>query len=220
MFFLNVFSWFYNNLTYLMLFDFYNGRVRSAHGANVLTHRFLQHGIPKLYSHRFYNLVVYTMPRVQRRITNLYYTYPVPLHVLQRIIPAPLQPVHSIGDLFVKPRTESSLSSLFEVSTGVSLLPVELQNIQASPPAVAQDGHGFGSSGLTPWIIANPPKKMDVATTTTAWLVSSLPITEGSIKELVFVLIPSKSFFDFVSFFAEVDGTIEHLAIDDDNSIS
>ena len=115
-----------------------------------------------------------------------YYTYPLPLHVLQRIIPAPLQAVHSIGDRLVKPSTESSRLSLFVISIGVSLLPVALQNIHASPPEVAQDGHGFGSD-FKPCAIARPPNMTEVATADIAWLVSSVLIEEGSMMECVFI---------------------------------
>ena len=115
-----------------------------------------------------------------------YYTYPLPLHVLQRIIPAPLQAVHSIGDRLVKPSTESSRLSLFVISIGVSLLPVALQNIHASPPEVAQDGHGFGSD-FKPCAIARPPNMTEVATGDIAWLVSSVLIEEGSMMECVFI---------------------------------
>lgn len=114
------------------------------------------------------------------------YTYPEPLHVLQRIIPAPLQPVHSIGDRRVKPSTESSRLSFFVISMGVSLLPVALQKMHASPPDVAQDGQGFGSD-FKPCTIARPPKRIDVATTDIAWFVSSVPMEDGSMMECVFI---------------------------------
>ena len=70
---------------------------------------------------------------------------PVPLHVLHRIIPAPLHPVHSRGDRLVKPMTLSSFLSRFEIFTGASRRPEPSQKMHASPPLCAHAGHGSGS---------------------------------------------------------------------------
>jgi hypothetical protein len=63
---------------------------------------------------------------------------------------------------------------------------VALQNIHASPPEVAHDGQGFGSD-FKPCTIARPPNRIEVATTDIAWLVSSVPIEDGSMIECVFI---------------------------------
>ena len=62
---------------------------------------------------------------------------PVPLHVLQRIMPAPLHAVHSRGDRLVKPRPLSSFLSRCEIFTGASRLPVPSQKMHVSPPLCA-----------------------------------------------------------------------------------
>ena len=76
-----------------------------------------------------------------------------------------------------------------------------LQNIHASPPQVAHDGQGFGSD-FKPCTIARPPNRIEVATTDIAWLVSSVPIEDGSIIELI-----------LVSFARDVEHALQLLAI-------
>jgi len=80
----------------------------------------------------------------------------VPLHVLHRIIPAPLHAVHSRGDRLVKPRTLSSFLSRCEIFTGASRLPVPSQKMHVSPPLCAHAGHGSGSP-FSPKPTANAP---------------------------------------------------------------